>query len=278
MSTDGLLKPVPGVKPTKGGYYLWRYLPNKAAAVIFLILFLGSFLYISWKIWKTRARFCIVFAIGCLFEVIGFGARAGAHDKTDKIMPYAIQNMYIIVAPVLFAASIYMVLGRIITSIHAEKYSMIRPSKLTLTFVLGDVLSFVVQGGASGLMVIQKPGFATWGERIIILGLVIQIVMFGLFCAIAVIFHRRMRRAPTVESLDGLIPWEESLYMLYAVSVLIMVRSIFRVVEFAQGYTGYSLSHEWTLYIFDALLMFAVTVLFSWRFPDRLKPKEDLAL
>ncbi|CCF39160.1 RTM1 [Colletotrichum higginsianum] len=236
MSTEGLLTPVPGVKPTKGGYYLWRYLPNKAAAVIFLILFLGSFLYISWKIWKTRARFCIVFAVGCLFEVIGFGARAGAHEKTDKIMPYAIQNMYIIIAPVLFAASIYMVLGRIITSIHAEKYSMIRPSKLTLTFVLGD-----------------KPGFATWGERIIILGLVIQIVMFGLFCVIAVIFHRRMRRAPTVESLDGLIPWEESLYMLYAVSLLIMVRSIFRVVEFAQGYTGYSLSHEWTLYIFDAL-------------------------
>lgn len=66
MSTSSLLEPVPGVEPTKGGYYLWRYLPNKAAAAIFLILFLASFLYISWKIWRTRARFCIVFAVGCL--------------------------------------------------------------------------------------------------------------------------------------------------------------------------------------------------------------------
>ncbi|TQN65117.1 hypothetical protein CSHISOI_10302 [Colletotrichum shisoi] len=28
MSTEGLFTPVPGVKPTKGGYYLWRYLPD----------------------------------------------------------------------------------------------------------------------------------------------------------------------------------------------------------------------------------------------------------
>lgn len=186
--------------------------------------------------------------------------------------------MFIIVAPVLFAASIYMVLGRIVTSVNADKYSLIRPSKLTLTFVLGDVVSFVIQGGASGLMVIQKPGFAIWGERVIIIGLVVQIVMFGMFCAIAAIFHRRMRRAPTIESLNGLVPWEQCLYMLYAVSLLIMIRSIFRVIEFAQGYTGYALSHEWTLYIFDSLLMWIVTVLFAWKFPSDLKLRKDIAL
>ncbi len=64
-SGNALLEPVPGVEPTKGGYYLWRYVPNKGAAVLFLLLFLASLLFISWKIWKTRARFCIVFAIGC---------------------------------------------------------------------------------------------------------------------------------------------------------------------------------------------------------------------
>jgi hypothetical protein len=65
MSVEGLLKPVPGVEPTKGGAYLWRYVPSVGAAVIFLLLFMVSFLYISWKIWKTRASFCIVFVIGC---------------------------------------------------------------------------------------------------------------------------------------------------------------------------------------------------------------------
>lgn len=65
MSTEGLFEPVPGVEPTKGGAYLWRYLPSAAAAAIFLVLFMGSLLYISWKIWRTRTYFCIVFAIGC---------------------------------------------------------------------------------------------------------------------------------------------------------------------------------------------------------------------
>ncbi|KAH8664754.1 RTA1 like protein-domain-containing protein [Ilyonectria robusta] len=265
--------PIPGVEPTKGGYYLWRYLPNKGAAVLFLLLFLASFFYISWKIYKTKARFCNVFAVGCFFEVVGYGARASAHDKTGKIMTYAIQNMFILVAPTLFAASIYMTLGRIITSIQAEKYSMIRPSRLTKTFVTGDVLSFVIQGGSAGLMVIQKPGLAEWGERLVMIGLVVQVVMFALFGIVAVVFHRRMRSAPTVDSFDGLIPWEEALYMLYAVSALIMVRSLFRVVEFAQGQSGYSLTHEWTMYVFDSLLMFAVAVLFAWRFPSELKAR-----
>lgn len=210
-----------------------------------------------------------------LVEMVGYGVRAGAHSKTGKIMPFAVQNMFILVSPALFAASIYMVLGRIITAIRADKYSMIRPSRLTKTFVIGDVLGFVIQGGASGLMVIQKPGLAVWGERVVILGLVVQVVMFGLFCAIAVVFHRRMRRVPTADSFDVGIPWEASLHMLYVVSILIMVRSIFRVIEYAQGQGGYSLSHEWTLYVFDSLLMFLVTALFLWRFPSELRPKKE---
>ncbi|KAH7131055.1 RTA1 like protein-domain-containing protein [Dactylonectria macrodidyma] len=273
-----LLDPVPGVTPTKGGYYLWRYLPNKGAAVLFILLFLASFFFISWKIWKTRARFCIPFAIGCLFEFIGYAARVSAHDKTGKIMPYAIQNMYILVAPALFAASIYMTLGRIITSIRGDKYSMIRPKRLTKTFVIGDVLSFVIQGSSTGLMVIQKPGLAEWGERVVIIGLMVQVIMFALFAIIAVMFHRRMRRAPTADSYDVMVPWEQSLYMLYAVSALIMVRSVFRVIEFAQGQSGYALTHEWTMYIFDTVLMFFVTVIFGWKFPSGLKAKESIAV
>lgn len=70
MSTEGLFTPVSGVEPTKGGVYLWRYLPSAVAAILFLILFLGSFLFISWKIWRTRTWFCIAFAIGCFCKLL----------------------------------------------------------------------------------------------------------------------------------------------------------------------------------------------------------------
>ncbi|KAM0547816.1 hypothetical protein ACHAPJ_010162 [Fusarium lateritium] len=185
-------------------------------------------------------------------------------------MPYACQNMFILVAPALFAASIYMILGRIIRSLNADKYSLLKPTKLTRTFVLGDVLSFLIQGGGAGMSAVQNPDVTKWAEKIVIIGLVIQIVIFGLFCVVSVVFHRRMHRSPTTESFSTPIPWVSTLYMLYAVSLLIMVRSIFRIIEYAQGYTGYSLSHEWTLYVFDTLLMWLVTVIFAWRYPSEL--------
>ena len=62
--------------------------------------------------------------------------------------------------------------------------------------------------------------------------------------------------------------------MLYAVSALIMVRSLFRVVEYTMGYNGYPLTHEWTLYIFDSMLMFAVTVIFYVRYPSKLEQQD----
>lgn len=58
--------------------------------------------------------------------------------------------------------------------------------------------------------------------------------------------------------------------MLYAISALIMVRSIFRAVEFIMGNSGYLLSYEWTLYVFDSLLMIIVTVIFYVRYPSEL--------
>lgn len=61
--------------------------------------------------------------------------------------PYIIQSILLLLGPTLFAASIYMILGRLVVLLEAESYSMIRPRWLTKVFVLGDVLSFFAQGG-----------------------------------------------------------------------------------------------------------------------------------
>lgn len=208
-------------------------------------------------------------------QMVGYGVRAGAHSRTGEIMPFCVQNTFILIAPVLFAATIYMILGRVIVRSKGEMHSLIKPSKITLAFVLGDVVSFLVQGGGAGMSAVQNAELSKWSERIVVIGLVIQLIMFGLFCVIAVVFHRRMKHASPSVLLDAHYDtketdWKADLWMLYALSFLIMVRSIFRLVEYCQGYTGYALSHEWTLYVFDAVLMFAVAGIFAWRFPGHL--------
>lgn len=55
--------------------------------------------------------------------------------------------MLILVAPALFAASIYMTLGRIVVKLDAEDKSIIPVRFLTKIFVVGDVISFLLQCG-----------------------------------------------------------------------------------------------------------------------------------
>lgn len=187
-------------------------------------------------------------------------------------MPYAVQNVFILLGPALFAASIYMCLSRIIRSICAEHHSLIKPRNLTRTFVTGDVLSFVVQGSAAGLMVTgNNPKL---GEGIVIAGLMIQTIVFGFFLVTAFVFQRRAQMNPTDESCDASVPWQKSMRMLFIVSALITVRSCFRVVEYAMGNDGYLLGHEWTLYIFDSVLMFIVMVVYYLWYPNWIVPQK----
>ncbi|KFY33304.1 hypothetical protein V494_07717 [Pseudogymnoascus sp. VKM F-4513 (FW-928)] len=206
-----------------------------------------------------------------IVEVIGFGARAAAHDRTDALMPYIIQNLFILLPPALFAASIYMTLGRIINAVNGGHLSVIRPTWLTKVFVAGDVFSFMVQGGGGGMMAGGDADKVKLGQNMILGGLGIQLLMFGLFWITAVLFHLKIRKNPTTESYTIDARWEQYLAMLYMVSALIMIRSIFRVAEYVMGNDGYLLANEWTLYVFDATLMFGVTVLFYWRHPGALK-------
>jgi hypothetical protein len=82
-------------------------------------------------------------------EFIGYAARAASARQAPDftLTPYIIQSLLLLLGPSFFAASIYMVLGRIIRLTGGERHSMIRPSWLTKIFVIGDVLSFFVQSG-----------------------------------------------------------------------------------------------------------------------------------
>lgn len=59
--------------------------------------------------------------------------------------PYVIQNVFLLVAPAFMAASIYMILGRIILLTDGEMHAVIKRRWSTKLFVSGDVLSLLMQ-------------------------------------------------------------------------------------------------------------------------------------
>ncbi|OAA52892.1 RTA1 like protein [Cordyceps fumosorosea ARSEF 2679] len=257
------------------GYPLWKYIPSRPAAIIFIILFACATAYHLFLLSRHRLWFCLPFVIGGFFEAIGYVGRALAYDQTGELIPYMLQSIFLLLAPILFAASLYATLGRVVLAVDGSSHvPVLRPRWITAIFVTGDVVSFMIQGGGAGMLVkADSADSHSLGQNIIIGGLVFQILIFGVFVAVALSFHRNFAR-------DGLVncylevQWREVLVMLYGTSGLVMARNVFRVVEYVMGQDGYLLSNEWCVYVFDGVLMFLAMVLFGARHPGRLFPKQ----
>ncbi|KAL1884037.1 hypothetical protein Daus18300_000146 [Diaporthe australafricana] len=254
-----------------GGFKLYHYDPTVAGAVLFTLLFIGTTAFHCLQLYRSRCWFVFPILIGGIFEFLGYAARAvsGRESPDWTLGPYIAQSLLLLVAPALFAATIYMELGRVISLTGGDSYCLIRKKWLTKLFVCGDVLSFFLQGGGGGYQASGTLEALDLGSRIITVGLFVQLAFFGLFIVAAVHFNIKINRMPTVQSSSS-IPWEKHMKALYVASVLIMVRSIFRVAEYLQGFDGYILRHEMYLYIFDAALMFFVMVLFNVIYPGEI--------
>lgn len=113
----------------------------------------------------------------------------------------------------------------------------------------------------------MQLALALAGEKIVIAGLALQVATFVVFLVAAVDFQIRMSRKAahtpytTIAASSSIGDWKKMLYILYSVSALILLRCTFRLIEYSMGNAGYLISHEWTLYVFDAVPMFIVLVL-----------------
>ncbi|KAH6967086.1 RTA1 like protein-domain-containing protein [Fusarium venenatum] len=257
--------------PSENTFKMYHYHPSEAGAMAFVILFLITTLAHTWQLFRYRVWFVVPIIIGGILEMIGYAGRYASGKETPNwtLTPYIIQAILLLVAPALFAGTIYMELGRTITLVDGEGLALISRKWMTKIFVVGDVLSFFLQGGGGGYQSAGSLSALRMGAKIIIIGLFVQLAFFGAFLVVAINWHINIVRRPTTRSRIG-IPWQKHLKLLYATGVLIMVRSIFRAVEYLQGDDGYLLAREGYLYVFDALLMFFVMVLFNIMHPAEL--------
>jgi hypothetical protein len=249
-------------------FALYRYDVSLPAAITALVVFLVLTIVHVWRIYRHHSFYFTAFTLGGVFQVLGYGGRIWSHFDGDAIGGFVIQAILILVAPALYAASIYMILGRLVRALHSESLSIIPVKWMTKIFVVGDVVSFLLQAGGGGVQAAGTIKMYDIGEKLIIVGLFVQIFMFSFFLVTALTFHRR--RASVDSAQETSIPWKRHLNVLYVVSAIILVRSIFRVVEYLQGNRGYLISHEIFLYIFDAVLMAVIMAILAVFYVDDL--------
>jgi hypothetical protein len=124
----------------------------------------------------------------------GYTSRYLSARDPNTLSLYISQSLFIILPPSLYAATIYMIYGRLVLFVNAADASIIAPTKVTKIFVTGDVLAFLLQAGGGGMM--AQVDMAATGQKMMLLGLFVQLLFFGFFVVISVIFYFRMRSSP----------------------------------------------------------------------------------
>ncbi|KAI9812943.1 MAG: hypothetical protein M1827_004461 [Pycnora praestabilis] len=243
---------------TGGVFEFYRYTPSVPAAAVWVLLFFLTAALHTYQIARTRTWIILPLVIGSYCEVTAYIGRIISSKQSPDytVGVFIVTQNPSLLGPQFMAASIYLCLSRIIVAIDGQHLSLIRPTHLTLIFVLSDVMGLVVQGV---------------GEKVVIAGLTILVTSSALFAAVAGVFEFRMRNTPTSRSCNTPLKWRRDLHVLYFSSLLIFIRSVYRLVEYSQGNAGWLLRHEWTLYAFDTVLMFLLSLLFNVMHPSYAK-------
>lgn len=254
----------------------FNYIPmlsvNIQFAAVFAVFLAVQVLY-SWhlhtkyssSLGKTKLKrfhlMMIPFSIGMALEVVGFAGRIINHYDLQSLAGFIIQAVCILLGPTFMAATIYMLFGEIVKTLDASHHSVVPIAKLTKIFVGGDLLSLTLQSTGGSLTTNDLKMLYNIGEKIILGGLFVQLIFFGVFVLCVLLFYVKCSNSPTKSAAmnsarSSIIQnWKIHVILLVVASLLILGRSVYRVIEFLQGANGILISDEKYLFLLDSHLV-----------------------
>jgi len=136
------------------------------------------------------------------------------------------------------------------------------PRAATALFIVADIIAFISQIAGVGLQASISKSAQETGKKIVLGGLVFQLVLLCFFLANVAVFHvRNNRNSSGLSDHPQIPPWRRLVYVLYFSGVAIFVRNLVRAVEYGQGPRGMVATNEAFVYIFDAALILSPMIL-----------------
>ncbi|KAJ5151172.1 RTA1-domain-containing protein [Penicillium canariense] len=262
-----------GCKAYNGVETSYGYIPTKAVGFAFCVLFgLSMIAHIVQLCWK-RVWWCSVFAIGCAAELLGWAGRLWSAECPYNSTAFMIQIATLIIAPVFFTAGIYILLARYI-QIFGKETSFLAPKLYLWIFCTCDIISLVIQAAGGGIASSESDdphGNPDPGTHTMVAGIVFQLVSISVFVYCTIDFFLRIKRLGQLKAFT-----QGPLLLLTGAMVLsvlcIYVRSIYRTIELAQGWTGYLITHESYFIGLDGVMMIIAVAVFNVCHPGWLLP------
>ncbi|KAL4799306.1 RTA1 like protein-domain-containing protein [Aspergillus venezuelensis] len=251
----------------------YEFDPSPVAAILATLLFGASAVFHTVQLCRAKgSRFFIFFLVGTYLMTVGYILRIISASQPDNLMAYICQNLFIVLSPTLYTAAVYRTYTHILTYTSKPHLSLMGQRRGFRVFISGSISAFILQ--LLGCAIQTLPTLRDIGQKILIAGLFVHIVFLVLFLYVSGAFEVRLGQCGYGWSGDG--KWRKLLHVLLLASVLMVVRCGFRVAEFAQGTDGYPFSDEIYFYLYDAVPMFSVQVVFHFYQPGRILGTEVL--
>lgn len=186
----------------------------------------------------------------------------------------------------------YITLGYLIRFLGPQ-YCRFNPTLYSVTFVLGDLASLIVQaiggGQASAAETLQG---ANDGAHVMVAGVLVQMVVMVAYCVLLAEFvvryfldkpvkpFRIWKTKPAMAVPRGVVSQADAkkakilIGAMVFSTLLIFIRSIYRTVELLDGWTGPIISNEALFCALDGLMVFLATAIFNIIHPMWYLPRK----
>ncbi|KAI5206639.1 hypothetical protein AUEXF2481DRAFT_113182 [Aureobasidium subglaciale EXF-2481] len=248
-------------------YATIEYVPTYGGNMAYLIIFAVFLLAQMGLIWKYRTwGFFVGMFCGLLLEVLGYAGRVTLHGNPFNFDQFVLYLVCLTIGPAFLTASIYLCLGRIVI-VYGEGISRFSPKFYTLTFMVCDFLSLLLQAVGGALAATQDDtNPSDTGVNIMIAGLAFQVVSLTIFIALSLEFVFRARKARESDlnfeffnlrkrTMFRLFP-----YALALATITIYIRCVFRVAELQDGFGGELANDEGMFMGFEGPMIIIATI------------------
>lgn len=260
---------------------------NLAALIGFAILW-------AWNtvvgLYTKQWWFGIAFFLACGLETAGYIGRTLSHSNPTIKDDFMIQIICLTIAPAFFMAGVYYLLAKLAV-IYGGGITRIRPNFYSTLFISCDLFSIVLQGIGGGMSsAASDQGKSTApGTHTMVAGLAVQVASMTMFLFFTVDFFWRVTRKVRETKLnnpgfsdadvDALLFEPKYAHirrkptfplLIAAIGVctfLVLIRCIYRLIELAEGWKGYLITHETYFLILEALVVFLGTATISFVHP-----------
>ncbi|KAI8938750.1 hypothetical protein NX059_004617 [Plenodomus lindquistii] len=247
----------------------FHYIPNWGGNLFFAIYFAVLCIPQLWLGIRYRQKgFAAGMLMGLILETVGYAGRLMLHNDPFDDNGFLIYLICLTIAPVFISASIYLSIARII-NLYGQGLSIFKPRTIALVFMTSDFLSLVLQAAGGGIAdtAETRAGVRT-GTHIMVAGLFLQAISLAVFLLYLVYFALRCRSGsldmdPAKVACRDRGLFKVSLLSLLVATLAILVRSIYRVAELWDGFSGELWNSEKDFMVLDGGMMSLAVLLLT---------------